>query len=150
MDGNYGAALEQSQRAAQLAPDLATADILISHLYRSQAHNADSEAALARARSLSANNPHVVAMLACAYAKAGRREESARLFHELEQMAKRRYVSPYDLANVSFTLGDEEHAVTLFEEAFRERSVGMIFLRRDKECTRSPKLLNLIGRIRAS
>ena len=68
-------------------------------------------------------------MLARAYAHQGRREESISLFHQLEDLATRRYVSPFDLGSVSLVLGDEKRAVNLLEEAFRQRSAGMIFLR---------------------
>ena len=47
----------------------------------------------------------------------------------LEELAKQRYVSPFDLATVSLVMGDEDRALALFEEAYRQRSSGMIFLR---------------------
>ena len=50
----------------------------------------------------------------------------------LEDLAKQRYVSPFDLACVSLVLGDENRALELFEEAYRQRSTGMIFLRSEK------------------
>lgn len=150
LEGNPGAALEQAQRAAELAPGLAAADLLLSSLYRAQARTADSDAALERARSLAAGNPHALAMLACAYAKRGQRDESARLLQELQQLATQRYVSPFDLGNVSLNLGDEDRAVALFEEAYRQRSSGLVLLRteRDYFASHSPKLLPLIDRIR--
>jgi len=74
-----------------------------------------------------------------------------RLFHEVKQMAASRYVSPFDLGNISLVLGDEDRAVAWFEEAFKQRSAGMVFLRNDKaDCVqRSPRLLSLIGKINA-
>jgi hypothetical protein len=41
-------------------------------------------------------------------------------------------VSPFDLGTVSLILGDEERALGLFEEAYRQRSSGLIFLRNAK------------------
>jgi hypothetical protein len=46
----------------------------------------------------------------------------------LEDLASQRYVSPFDLATVSLVMGDEERALALFQEAYRQRSAGMIFL----------------------
>ena len=37
--------------------------------------------------------------------------------------------APFDLGSVSLMLGDEKRAVDLLEEAFRQRSSGMIYLR---------------------
>jgi len=150
MQGNQSAALEQAQRAVELAPDLAAANLLVSSLYRALDRPAESQAALARAQGLVADNPHALAMLACSYARRGNRNEGARLLRELEQLAERRYVSPFDLGNVALTLGDEDRAVTLFEEAYRQRSSGLVTLRNEREycAAHSPKLLPLIDRIR--
>ena len=61
--------------------------------------------------------------------RLGKKEESLHLFHELERLSKTRYVSPFDLGQASLSLGDEDRALTLFEEAYRQRSTGLIFLR---------------------
>jgi hypothetical protein len=52
--------------------------------------------------------------------------------HDLDRLSKTRYVSPFDLGRVSLVLGDEERALNLFEEAYRQRSTGLIFLRDSK------------------
>jgi len=127
--GNYGAALEQARHAAEVAPDLVPAEVILAHLYGTQSQTAEAEAALARALQFSQDDPHALAVLARAYASQGKRDESVRLFHRLEDLARQRYVSPFDLGTVSLVLGDEKHAVDLLEEAFRQRSAGMIFLR---------------------
>ena len=59
----------------------------------------------------------------------GNKDESRRLLGELEQLAQRRYVSPFDMGTVSLALGDEDRALSLLQEAFRQRSSGFIFLR---------------------
>jgi tetratricopeptide (TPR) repeat protein len=128
-EGNYGAAVEQSRRAVELSPGLVSADVMLAHASRAASNTAESEAALARALSSAAGNPHALSVLACELARRGRRDESVRLFHELERLSKTRYVSPFDLGHVSLVLGDEERALSLFEEAYRERSSCLIFLR---------------------
>ena len=52
-----------------------------------------------------------------------------RVVRELEGLSRQRYVSPFDLGKVSLVMGDGDQALNLFEEAFRQRSSGMIFLR---------------------
>ena len=49
--------------------------------------------------------------------------------HRLEELAKRRYVSPYDMGVVLLALGDEDRALVQLNEAYRQRSSGLIFLR---------------------
>ena len=130
VSGNYAAALEQSLRAAEMAPDLVAADVMLSHAYRAAARTGESEAALARAQRLAADNPHALSLVACELVKLGKREDGLRLVREIERLARQRYVSPFDLGRVSLALGDEDRALGLFEEAFRQRSSGLIFLRK--------------------
>jgi serine/threonine-protein kinase len=127
--GNYSAAEEQAHHAVDLAPEMVTAEVLLSNAYRAQSRTAEADAALDRARQFSAGNPHALSVLACAYAKRGQRDEGLRLFQQLELLSKTRYVSPFDLGSVSLVLGDEKRALDLLEEAYRQRSSGLIFLR---------------------
>jgi hypothetical protein len=102
---------------------------MLSHAYRAASNPAESDAVLARALQLSGGNPHALSILACEFVRLGRRDQSLRLLNELESLSKTRYVSPFDLGRVSLVLGDEERALNLFEEAYRQRSTGLIFLR---------------------
>jgi hypothetical protein len=58
-------------------------------------------------------------------------------------------VSPFDLGKVSLVLGDGDQALNLFEEAFRQRSSGMIFLRNtNASCVRDmPRFLSLLDKM---
>jgi pentatricopeptide repeat protein len=97
----------------------------------------------------SAGNPHGLAILARAYARYGKLDEGRRLFSELEQLGQRRYVSPFDMGTVSLALGDEDRALALLQEAFRQRSSGLIFLR-DASFTRmqrAPEFHSLIEKM---
>jgi len=149
MAGDSNAALDRARRAVELNPELPTAAVLLASIYRWRSDAGDADVALDRALRLAPGNPHALSLLACTYAHLGRRAESVRLFHELQQLAAERYVSPFDLGNVALLLGDEDRAVTWFEEAYRQRSSGMIFLRNEKAgvVMHSPRLRSLIRRI---
>jgi tetratricopeptide (TPR) repeat protein len=127
--GNYSSALEQAEIAAELDPDSVSSQLLLANAYRCLARNAEAEAALARAERAAGDNPHGLSALAGAYARNGANEKGALLMRRLEELAKQRYVSPFDLACVSLVMGDEDRALALFEEAYRQRSSGMIFIR---------------------
>jgi len=129
MAGNFSAAEEQARHAAELSPGMVTPEVLLSSAYRAQSRDAESDEALAKALQFSSGNPHAMSILACALAKHGRRAESLHLFQELESLSKLRYVSPFDMGSVSLVLGDEKRALDLMEEAFRQRSSGLIFLK---------------------
>jgi tetratricopeptide (TPR) repeat protein len=130
--GDYSAALEQAQTASELNPNSVSSQLLLANVYRCLARKADAEAALARAEEAAGDNPHGLSALAGIYAHNGRLDKGALLMRRLQDLAKQRYVSPFDLACVSLVLGDENRALELFEEAYRQRSTGMIFLRNAK------------------
>jgi tetratricopeptide (TPR) repeat protein len=129
--GNYDAAIEQARHTVELAPQLATGYMILWSTYRAQKKTPEADAALAAARQRIGNNPHAIALVARAYAFHGQREEGIGLLRQLEDMAKHRYISPFDLGTISLGLGDEKRALELLEEAYRQRSSGLIFLRDD-------------------
>ena len=147
--GNYGAAVEQSRHASELAPGLTAADVVLSHAYRAASNTADSESALARALQSAGESPHSLSVLACEFVKLGKRDQGVRLQQELERLSRQRYVSPFDLGTVSLLLGDEERALGLFEEAYRQRSSGLIFLRNEKcgGMRNDPRFLSLLDKL---
>ncbi len=151
LSGNYDAAMEQARHITDVAPGLVAAEVILAHSYGAHSQAAEAEAALARGLQLSKDDdPHALALLARAYAHQGKREEGLRLLSQLEQLAKQRYVSPFDLGSVSLALGEEKRAMDLLEEAFRQRSAGMIFLRNAKFAHghRSPQFDSLIEKMR--
>jgi len=150
MTGDSSGALEQARRVVELDPDWAIAHIQLAMVYGSQSP-VEAEASLARALTLATGNPHALSVLACTYAHLGKREEGLRIQRELEKLAAQRYVSPFDLGNVSLVLGDQDRAATWLEEAYREHSAGLIFLRNEKADTwiHSPRLLLLINKLHA-
>jgi tetratricopeptide (TPR) repeat protein len=127
--GNYAAALQQAETATELNPASVTGQLLLANVYRCLARKTEAEDALARAEGAAGDNPHVLSALASAYMHYGDNDKSALMMRRLEELAKQRYVSPFDLANISLMQGDEKRALELFEEAYRQRSTGMIFLR---------------------
>jgi tetratricopeptide (TPR) repeat protein len=148
-EGNSSAALEQSHRAVDLAPDLASAAVALVRAARAADQKQDADDALARVVRLASGNPHALSLAASELAHLGRREESVKLGAELESLASQRYVSPFDLGKVSLALGDGERAMNHFEEAFRQRSSGLIFLRNaNASCVRdTPRFHSLIDKM---
>jgi Tfp pilus assembly protein PilF len=126
--GNFSSALEQAELAAELNPNSVSTQLLLANLYRCLARTGEAEAALARAEEASGDNPHGLSALAGIYLRNGHNDKAELLMKRLEELARERYVSPFDLATVSLVMGDEDRALALFQEAYRQRSVGMICL----------------------
>jgi Tfp pilus assembly protein PilF len=149
MAGDNDAAVEMARRTEELNPELPIPDVLLATIFRSHADKGDAEEQLTHARELSEGNPHALSALVCLYARLGRRAESASLLQEMEDMATQRYVSPFDLGNAALSLGDEDRAANWLEQAYSERSTGMIFLCKEQSenILKSPRLRSLVQKI---
>ncbi len=79
-------------------------------------------AELERAVSLSPGSAQWLAQLGQAYALVGRADQAREVLRQLEDQARRTYVSPYHLAFVYTGLGEQERAIDLLEQAVDERS----------------------------
>jgi serine/threonine-protein kinase len=69
---------------------------------------------------------------------------------EVEALAKERYVSPLDLARLQAQVGEREKALASLEEAFAERSAGLVFLKVDRAWDRirdDPRFAALVRRV---
>jgi serine/threonine protein kinase/tetratricopeptide (TPR) repeat protein len=72
--------------------------------------------------------PILTTMLAHTHAIAGDRETSLRLLEDLMNTARKRYISPYDIAVVHAGLGEKRQAIEHLQNALDERSPWMVFL----------------------
>jgi len=84
--------------------------------------------AATKAIELSGPSPFMTATLASAYAGAGRTKEARGVLDELEELAVRRYVSPYHLALAYCQLGERERAFALLEQSFADREAWVVWL----------------------
>jgi eukaryotic-like serine/threonine-protein kinase len=69
---------------------------------------------------------------------------------EVEALAKERYISPLDLARLQAQVGEREKALASLEEAFAERSAGLVFLKVDRAWDRirdDPRFAALVRRV---
>ena len=83
------------------------------------------------------------------YEKAEAMMSRARL-DSLEALARERYVSPFDFARLHARLGQKDEAFARLEQAFAERSVGLVMLRVDPIWDRiraDPRFAALVRRV---
>jgi TolB-like protein/DNA-binding winged helix-turn-helix (wHTH) protein/Tfp pilus assembly protein PilF len=82
-----------------------------------------------KAVSVSDRSPAVVGTLVRAYAHAGRRADALRLLEELKRRKQAGYVPAPAFVNAYLGLGDYEKAFAWLEEAYKEQSNGLQFLK---------------------
>jgi tetratricopeptide (TPR) repeat protein len=91
--------------------------------------------------------------LACAgfvHAATGRRAEARRVLAELNERARRQYISPYGIALIHTGLGDKDRAFEWLDKAFQDRSSWLIYLKVEPlfaSLQSDPRAANLLRRL---
>jgi serine/threonine protein kinase/Tfp pilus assembly protein PilF len=128
----FGAAVDQCQRALEFDPHSDNAYDCLGSAYLAQGRCDQAIAAFQSAVSLSGGDPARRVGLARAYALAGKKAEARNVLDELGQRAKSTYVPPYYLAILHAALGENEQAITWLEKAYRERDTYLPYLKVDE------------------
>ena len=82
-----------------------------------------------QAIQLSDGDTRAKATLGHAYAVSGRRDDALKVLHELQNLSKQRYVSPYYFALVYAGLGDNQQAVAWLQKAHKERQPYLMLMK---------------------
>ena len=116
------------------------------------ANNEASNAIPVLEKALSASNrsPGVIGVLIRAYAHAGRRSDALRLLAELKKRGKTSYVPAGAFVNAYLGLGENEQAFASLEEAYKEQSNILQFLKVHPffdPIRRDPRFADLVRRV---
>ena len=147
----YDEAIAQQLRALELDPNFGPALRSLGGAYEEK-H--DYEAAIRcyqQGHELAKDDLSARALLAHAYAVAGRAPEARAIVAELRAASETRYVSRYALAAIHVGLGEHERALDLLEEAYHARDRGMVWMAvspRLDPLRAEPRFQDLIRRMR--
>jgi TolB-like protein/Flp pilus assembly protein TadD len=128
MERDYSAAIEQNRESVELDPNFAAAHLLLGEDYLQAGMYGEGVKELRRAATLSGGSPLYTAQVAVALAATGRRRDALRIAHELQMTSKKRYVSPYGLAQIYASLGRKDDAFKWLQAAYADRAVWMGYL----------------------
>ncbi len=134
------AAVAQSHRAVELAPDYYDAWDNLKWIQNTLGHEAEAVAAWIRAEELASGDGEGVERVYREHGLPGLHRESIR--SQLERLSLGRYQSPYDLVLEYTALGETDEAMMWLERAFGEHETDMVDLAVD------PRLDPLRGRPR--
>ena len=90
------------------------------------------------------------AALGRAYAESQKEQKANEMPNELNELAKRQYVSAYEVATIYVALGNKEQAFQLLEEAYAEHSFHLVYLNvspQFKSVRSDPRFQDLVQRI---
>ena len=125
---DYSRAIEQGRNSVEQDSNFAAAHLLLGESYVQGGLSSEGVSELKRAASLSGGNPLYMAQVAVALAAAGRRREALGIAHELETISRKRYVSPYGLAQIYAALKSDEDTFKWLQAAYRDHAVWMDYL----------------------
>ena len=113
--------VEQYRRAIAVEPRAYWPHMLLGWVYAQQGKAAEALAEAQQARRLN-DCPQTLAALGYVYATSQQRAEAQKVLAELQALASRKYVSPYDVATIYAGLGESEQALVWLEKAYEDRS----------------------------
>jgi tetratricopeptide (TPR) repeat protein len=125
---DYSRAIQHARNSVELDSNFAAAHLLLGEGYVQAGLRSEGISELKRAASLSGGSPLYTAQVAVALAAAGRKREALRIAHELETISRRRYVSPYGLAQIYAALKSDEDTFKWLQAAYGDRAVWMEYI----------------------
>ena len=128
---DYEAALEQCDHTIELNPHFSPGYWILGLVQEQRGEFDESAAAFQRALQLSPGSPLMRAALGRTFALSGKRAEALRILAELNELAGKRYVSPFELASIHFALADDDEGFRWLAKAFQDRCFELICLRVD-------------------
>jgi len=143
---------EDKLRAAlELEPNFWIALLSIAKVYVAQGRYREAIAELTKARKLSGGSAQPLSMLGYTFAIMGDREGAFEVLNELETLAGKRYVPPYNSALVYNGLHDDDNTFEWLERAYEGRDVLLAaFIKTDPVWSRlyhDPRFQDLLARM---
>jgi tetratricopeptide (TPR) repeat protein len=130
--GKYDAALDLFHSILEVEPLSPSTHLRLAFLYHRTSRVPEAIGALQRVRELAPEDPVLLSVIAASYEGWGMKDQAQRVLAELERLASRKYVSPFELAIAYDAAGDAERAIAYLEKAFEERSSGFAYFAKKK------------------
>jgi serine/threonine-protein kinase len=147
----YDQALEQIEKTVEMDKNFAQTYPWLGLILEQKGRYAEAIAAFQNAIKLFPGGSSIAeAELAHTYAVSGNREEAQKIIAELQELAKTKYVSSFQIAAIYAGLGEKDQAFAWLEKAQEERSDGLVNLQAEQrfDSLRSdPRFKDLARRI---
>lgn len=128
---NLDLALEQCDDAIEQNPHFSAGYWTLGLIQEQRQDYDEAIAAFQRAIELSPPSPRVQGALGRTYARSGKKQEALRILDELDSLAKRRYISPFERALIYFALDRRDEGFELLTKAYQDRCFELITIKVD-------------------
>jgi DNA-binding winged helix-turn-helix (wHTH) protein/tetratricopeptide (TPR) repeat protein len=123
----YGEAIAQYKKALETEPDYFPAHLLLGYAYAQKGEMLSALESFQKAM-LVEQTALTLTGIGHAHARAGLKDRAMEVLAEIDELSKSRYVSPYDVAQIYVSLGENDRAFEWLERACDDRSSWLIFL----------------------
>lgn len=147
---DFDSALERCDNAIELNPHFPMTYLTLASVQEQRNELDESEAALERAVHLAPRSPRSIGALARLFAITDRRRQAFKMLHDLEALAKDRYVTPFEFASLHFSLGQIDDCQAWLSKAIDDRSFELLAIKADPRFASlraHPQLAPLIARV---
>ena len=147
---DYDQALEQCDHAIEQNPHFSPAYWTLGLVQEQRSDFDEAAAAFQRAIELSPPSPRILGALGRTLAKAHKKEEALGILGELNGLAKRRYISPFELALIYFALNRLDEGFESLTRAYQDRSFELISIKVDPRfdsVRKDPRFTALFSRL---
>jgi adenylate cyclase len=129
--GRYDDAIAQARKTLEMDPNSTIARVLLGLSFLKKG---DTAGAIAELQKTKAPDPGAwyQGFLGYAYAISGDRAKAEQALRELEELAKRQYVSPTAFVTIYLGLGEKEKALDWLEKAYEEQDSACWYLKIDQ------------------
>ena len=127
----YDDAIRQLQKVLELDPKFPVPYWGMAMCFEQQKKYPEALAQFEKGIELLGRGANGIASLAHAYGLAGQDTEAKKILVELKDRSRSKYVSSYQFAVIYLGLGQNERAIAALEDAYRERSTLLGYLKMD-------------------
>ncbi len=146
----YDLMIESNRKKLELDPNFAGAYLGLGRAYALKGMYQDAIAAFQKGLDLSGGAPNYLSFLGYTYGVWGKRDEARKILLQLNQLSKRKYVSPYEIGLVYVGLGEKDMAFDWLQKAVADRSIPLVPLKAEEEMASlrsDPRYAELLSRI---
>lgn len=129
----YDQTIEQANKTLELFPNFWLSHTTIGRVAVARGNFNAAIKQFEQAYKIDQDNPEVLMELARAYAFVGKRGEAEKIISQLNELARRDYVSPYHFALCYFALLDKERGYDYLEKAYQARSWYLTALKQNPQ-----------------
>ncbi|MFB0565876.1 MAG: protein kinase [Candidatus Aminicenantaceae bacterium] len=125
----YDQAIEALQKTLEMDPNFVSAHSFLGRVYLQKSMYKEALAEFRKEKEPSRGwMQNVETLLAIAYLKMGKKKKAQQVLDDMIERTKQEYVSPYHIALLCFTLGENDLGFEWLDKAYKERNHWLLYL----------------------